>query len=1007
MLEPSSCCSATGGTLARAGIKILIALAWASATGCANPATVECFGNLCPTGTRCVTALEQCAAIEQIDACEGAGLPDGSACRFADQQGLCQDGVCAAGCGDGLRLDEEVCDGSSFGGATCLDHGFYAGELGCSASCDVIQTDRCVGSCGDGVVNGPELCDVNTFAPRCVLSGWDRGLPECAMACQWPSSGCAVNEFRGIDALISLSRVHDLEAFGPGQALLAADGGLLEVIGARIRPVVTPTSAAIQAVWAPSPEIGFATTSAGEILRRDASGQWIIEPGVSLHADTEASSVTGLGPDRVWAVAGGSAVEPSKLLAYDGTAWTPISLPGSNPDLIKLAAVGSGSGERLWALGRLDDSTDAIHLYENGIWTSFGGHDVTTLEAVRGMDLYAASSADLYVTERDLANPFDPRGAVWHLHHDGTTWSATRLTDPRPRPLAQVWTFDATTATWLDETAAAGSAGGADVPLLAEVGSALYAGSDAPFARITLDLVTAGVGGAGAWEYWDGAAWTSLAPIDDFDDATLGMTAAPASHVVAFTPPVDWTPVAVNGSAPRYFVRFRSAALYTTAAVVQRIELEDRPILSPYAAWLSVDGTGPSHVLVSNTRFGATDFGFDFINELWHFDGARWEQLQAGDDLIELSSAPAVAFALAFRAGDGATLRRFDGSSWLRVSNGEGYLSPNGISGAAQVGPQRYVASSNHRNDGLAPGDPGWVPYLWRFDPATGWEEISFPGGDGGAPMHDAWSPDGEAVFVVGDGIILVRRAGAWTRYDIPGAPRLNAVGGLSATDVYAVGVGTILHFDGSAWTEVHDAGAVELTRLAVASDGTVYAFGSGCTLLVSSQGAWAPFAPAPPCQMDPGASDGFEAALWTPRPGTLHLALTDLGLYVFEGGQWQYDSRYNSLNGTFSGFPPVRRILAFGADDAFGVGAVTSSFNGDMWTLIASVPAGLFGLSPIWRAITGDERTVNLIGEAGEIWTLTRLWPWRCRAVETCGNGVDDDCDGLFDRDDSECPAP
>ena len=170
-----------GGHLLRQWVLVAVLLA----AGCIESGTVQCFGSLCPPGTQCVTALEQCAPVEQIEACTGLELEDGSTCRFADKLGVCQSGVCAAGCGDELRLDEEVCDGIDVGGASCEDFGFYTGALSCNDTCDSLETDSCLGFCGDAEINGPEFCDPGVDTePDCTFLGFDRGRAACEMDCQ-------------------------------------------------------------------------------------------------------------------------------------------------------------------------------------------------------------------------------------------------------------------------------------------------------------------------------------------------------------------------------------------------------------------------------------------------------------------------------------------------------------------------------------------------------------------------------------------------------------------------------------------------------------------------------------------------------------------------------------------------------------------------------------------------------------------------------------------------------
>lgn len=38
-------------------------------------------------------------------------------------------------CGDGVKRDNEECDGTDFGGETCLDFGYDGGALLCSSNC--------------------------------------------------------------------------------------------------------------------------------------------------------------------------------------------------------------------------------------------------------------------------------------------------------------------------------------------------------------------------------------------------------------------------------------------------------------------------------------------------------------------------------------------------------------------------------------------------------------------------------------------------------------------------------------------------------------------------------------------------------------------------------------------------------------------------------------------------------------------------------------------------------
>jgi murein DD-endopeptidase MepM/ murein hydrolase activator NlpD len=53
-------------------------------------------------------------------------------------------------CGDDVREDPELCDGSDTNGETCQSQGFASGSLGCSANCDAFDTSSC-NPCGNTV----------------------------------------------------------------------------------------------------------------------------------------------------------------------------------------------------------------------------------------------------------------------------------------------------------------------------------------------------------------------------------------------------------------------------------------------------------------------------------------------------------------------------------------------------------------------------------------------------------------------------------------------------------------------------------------------------------------------------------------------------------------------------------------------------------------------------------------------------------------------------------------
>ena len=140
-----------------------------------------------------------------------------------------------------------------------------------------------------------------------------------------------------------------------------------------------------------------------------------------------------------------------------------------------------------------------------------------------------------------------------------------------------------------DRTAAARSETAADVvvfPATEAVDDFLLLGHEIPASSVRFDYAggTAGVGGAVAWEYWNGASWVAF---ENVTDPTVGFTAAAADDLrVTFTRPLDWVAVAATGieqpaaaaalgddesEVPRYWMRARVTTIYGTNPVITRI----------------------------------------------------------------------------------------------------------------------------------------------------------------------------------------------------------------------------------------------------------------------------------------------------------------------------------------------------------------------------------------------------------------------------------------------------
>ena len=154
-------------------------------------------------------------------------------------------------CGDGVRQDGEECDHQDFGGRTCVDEGYYAGQLSCRPECK-IEATGCAGRCGDGVINGPEQCDdALPLTGTCRSRGFLTGTPRCAAGCVF--DGCDDFSFSGDDIVLwgrddtsqlgaSLAFAGDVDGDGRDD-LLATAPGEVRVLGKKGAVYLIPGSA--------------------------------------------------------------------------------------------------------------------------------------------------------------------------------------------------------------------------------------------------------------------------------------------------------------------------------------------------------------------------------------------------------------------------------------------------------------------------------------------------------------------------------------------------------------------------------------------------------------------------------------------------------------------------------------------------------------------------------------------------------------------------------------------
>lgn len=130
----------------------------------------------------------------------------------------------------------------------------------------------------------------------------------------------------------------------------------------------------------------------------------------------------------------------------------------------------------------------------------------------------------------------------------------------------RVWAFDASTSTFSDQTSAANSATTGDWTFFgspASISDYFAVGSQKQFNKITIDVGTAGTGGATIYviyEYWNGSSWVAFEQHIDNTDSLKNS----GVNDVLFDVPKNWVPTSLGDSLPLYYVRGRILNNYTT-----------------------------------------------------------------------------------------------------------------------------------------------------------------------------------------------------------------------------------------------------------------------------------------------------------------------------------------------------------------------------------------------------------------------------------------------------------
>lgn len=391
--------------------------------GCLASNAVVCDdGTTCPEGTICYVSLGLCVTESQIAAC--AGKADGESCDLTAADERCVQGVCVpVACGNGVTDPNEVCD----------DGNTLPGD-GCSADCESL-----------------ELCG-NSVTDLVVGEGCDDGNFTSHDGC---SSTCAVESPRW-----SRRPTSPAGRMAPGLTY-DSDRDRIVLIGGVSNRITAEgvVSVDLDDAW-------------------ESDGRWREVTAVPPPPRRFFSLVYDRKHERTLMY--GASLGLGELWAFDGTAWTLLSVDGP---LRTAAAVGYDPVRELLVVQGGYDPAGSVPTGETWIWNG------TTWAGL------AVPNTGISAPRAEAAMVFDPKRGKLVLFGGRTTGTTMRN---------DVWEFDGTA--WAQRVA--NGASGANIP------TARAAMSMAWNATCQCVVLYGGVLASGVVTNdtftWNGTAWTNI-----------------------------------------------------------------------------------------------------------------------------------------------------------------------------------------------------------------------------------------------------------------------------------------------------------------------------------------------------------------------------------------------------------------------------------------------------------------------------------------------------------------
>ncbi len=526
--------------------------------------------------------------------------------------------------------------------------------------------------------------------------------------------------------------------------------------------------------------------------------------------------------------------------------------------------------------------------------------------------------------------------------------------------------------------------------------------------------------------HWDGTAWSTVSGIPDGEYVDVWGASPTAVYVATDSgaaihkfdgaswstlPSFSGTPIAIRGTS--------ASDIYVATSGGPLMHFDG-------ASWTDRTPSGASiEFLDANAANDVWAIGHLSADPgtgvIAHWTGSSWTQWTAAQTVYNAiaSSGPNDTWV----AGVDGIMRHWDGVAWSRsenIGNASGLTSLTGMI-SLDAGNVVVVSLQNlaYRYKGQAWGvqpalgsNPFDAPEntalwsastastyvtnvegeVWHFD-GTAWElSYTVPGGP--IPARDVWGSASNDVWIVdNDGSAHHYNGSTWTPFVISAGVALHRVW-TDGTDVWAFG-NDAYHKDGDTWTH-HTLSGKRVMSVSASSASNIYLVESGNgspNKLWHWDGAsWTTVA------TDPSMDVLAVAAL---APDDVHVTATGRHVLHWDGVAW--------TTRDVAVLDELTTIAASANDDVIAASERDlAHFNGTDWSAMRTpvdfVP-NTAGYLPMTDLFVMPGR-VEMLMQKYRLRTLIRTRPLVCRQRETCGDAVDNDCDGLLDTTDaSECP--